>query len=222
VNNLRDSKLLKPEVREKLAGRIREKALACGVGVASAYEIDRFNILEATHIAARRAVEQLGVAPDYYLTDNLRPAWARAPVEALVDGDAKVASIAAASILAKTERDRMMIEYDNEYPGYGFAGHKGYCCKPHFAALDRLGPCTLHRLTFQGVAFFTVEPRPSETYCRLKETIAILENAEAARAVRHEIDAIALPLVERERERLGNLLAARLGELGAGAAEMGS
>lgn len=215
-----DSKKLSPEAREQLAGVVREAALAWGVGIATAQEIDRINILQATHLAARRAVEAMNVEPDYLLTDYLKPGWASVPVEPLVKGDGRSISIAAASILAKTARDEMMRRYDEEYPGYGFAGHKGYPCPPHYAALETLGPCTIHRLTFNGVSWFDVEPRPSKTFEHLAKSVAGLQCAGDADEVRALADSAfslqpsALLLPECERMRFESVLDARMREIG--------
>lgn len=153
-----DSKLLTPEKRQSLAPVIVERAAAWSLGWASAAEIDRINILQATLLAARRALDTLAAPPQYLLTDFLKIAPAPCPVEPLVDGDATSQAIAAASILAKVARDRIMTALDAEYPQYGFAAHKGYGTARHWAALDANGPSTVHRLTFNGVGFFMSEP----------------------------------------------------------------
>lgn len=147
---LADSKQLSPEAREELALAIRACATV-GVGLASAQEIDAINILQATLLAMRRAVAALGVQPAAALIDgNCAPDLA-CPVETIVDGDAHVACISAASIIAKVERDRLMAALCARYPGYGFAKHKGYGTPEHQAALAALGPCAIHRLSFKPV-----------------------------------------------------------------------
>ncbi|HEY6916618.1 MAG TPA: ribonuclease HII [Allosphingosinicella sp.] len=145
-----DSKKLCLEVRESLYGKLHEVA-RIGVGIASVEEIDRFNIFWATMLAMTRAVEALGIEPGMVLVDGNRcPDW-RYPSTAIVGGDAKSRSIAAASIIAKVTRDRMMAQYCDQYPGYGWRTNKGYSTPEHFAALDRLGPTPLHRRSFAPV-----------------------------------------------------------------------
>ena len=153
-DGLNDSKQLSPRQRESLFDVILTLARGYGLGMVSAPEIDRLNILRATHLAMRLALESLpaGMQPDLVLIDGLpvRPF----PVDqvALVKGDARSASIAAASILAKVTRDRLMCEADSLYPQYGFAGHKGYGAASHLRALAEHGPCVLHRRSFRPVA----------------------------------------------------------------------
>jgi ribonuclease HII len=146
-----DSKKLDPEMRERLATRIRETALACSVAFADPEEIDRLNIYWAGILAMRRAVECLGVAPQHLLIDARRIPDLSLPQEPIVQGDQKSLSIAAASILAKTARDARMRELDALYPGYGFARHKGYPVPEHLKALKRLGACPIHRRSFEPV-----------------------------------------------------------------------
>jgi ribonuclease HII len=145
-----DSKKLGPEARESLFGKLRQVALV-GVGIATVEEIDRFNILWATMLAMTRAVEALGIEPGMVLVDGNRcPDW-RYPSTAIVSGDALSRSIAAASIIAKVTRDRMMTDYCALHPGYGWSHNKGYGTPEHCAALDRLGPTPLHRRSFSPV-----------------------------------------------------------------------
>ena len=146
-----DSKLLSARARERLAAEIERVALACGVGVATAQEVDAFNVLRATHLAAKRALEQLSPSPAALVTDYLALAWP-GPVLAPAKADATSVQVAAASILAKTARDAVMLELEARYPGYGFARHKGYGAPSHLAALARLGPTPEHRLSFRPVA----------------------------------------------------------------------
>jgi ribonuclease HII len=153
IRGLADSKLLLPERREALFHVISAQALAVGIGVVDHETIDRINILESTRLAMRYAIEGLGVAPDLVITDyvpGLLP-FVTCPRRNLVDGDARCATVAAASIVAKVTRDRLMLEADQKYPAYGFAQHKGYATPDHLAALDRHGPCPLHRRSFAGV-----------------------------------------------------------------------
>jgi ribonuclease HII len=149
IRGLDDSKMLAPERREILAARIRERAVAWGVGASDAFEIDRVNILEAARLAMRRAVESLS-ACDYLLVDAIKVHVAL-PQKAVIHGDALSFSIAAASILAKTARDRALVAWDEVFPGYGLQHNKGYSTPDHIAALERLGPTWLHRFSFEPV-----------------------------------------------------------------------
>lgn len=151
---LDDSKVLAPGIREALAPRIRRLARASGVGCATPSEIDVLGIVGATELAMRRALEALGrggVAPDLVLVDAMRLPGLPVEQRAFVRGDSRVAAIAAASILAKTERDAAMERLDRDYPYYGFAVHRGYGTVRHQEALQRVGPSPVHRLTFDGV-----------------------------------------------------------------------
>ena len=159
VHGIDDSKRLRPEARERVAKRIRERALAFSVAAVGNELIDRGNILRATLDAMRRAAESLDPRADFLLIDGISAPRSRIPAACVVRGDARSFSIAAASILAKVERDRMMAEFDREFPGYGFAAHKGYPTPEHRDALRRLGPCTIHRLTFRGVQPEEAVPR---------------------------------------------------------------
>jgi ribonuclease HII len=142
---LNDSKALSEKRRDALAPQIRSRALAWGVGFASVEEIETLNILGATGLAMRRAVEALSLSPAGALVDGNYSFDLPCEVETAVKGDSRSLSIAAASILAKTARDAVMAELDLEYPGYGFARHKGYASPAHIAALEDLGPCPAHR-----------------------------------------------------------------------------
>ncbi len=164
---LNDSKQVDPLRRRELFGEIVARAQAAAVGVATAREIDRINILEATRLAARRALDALPAQPHAVITDYLLLPGYPAPVEPIVKGDCLSVCVAAASIIAKVIRDRMMDHYSAEYPGYGWETNRGYATPDHIAALDQLGPCTLHRLTFAGVGFFTQLLRPSRTFQRV-------------------------------------------------------
>ena len=151
VPGLRDSKKLTAARREALAALIRERALAWAVARASVVEIDRLNILHASMLAMHRAVQALQPQPGYVLVDGNRlPRWSYA-AEPVVGGDDRVPAIAAASILAKVQRDRELVELDAHYPGYGFAAHKGYPTPAHLAALRALGVTPVHRRSFAPV-----------------------------------------------------------------------
>jgi ribonuclease HII len=148
LSRVRDSKLMTPLERERWAPRIRETALAWGVGLASADEIDALGIVPATKLAATRAIRSLSAPPEALITDYLIFPEAEQPQVALVKGDQLSLSVAAASVLAKTARDALMHELDGQYPGYGFARHKGYGTRLHRAAIRRLGRCEIHRASF--------------------------------------------------------------------------
>ena len=151
VQGVRDSKLLAPPDRERLAREIATRALAFALGVVDPDEIDRTDILRATLVAMRRAVEALRVRPDFVLVDALTIPGIATPQRGIVHGDRLSASIAAASIVAKFYRDEMMRFFHGLYPAYGFDRHKGYGTRDHFDALARYGPTPLHRSTFRGV-----------------------------------------------------------------------
>ncbi len=148
---VRDSKQMTPAERERCAPLIRAQALAWGVGFGSAAEIDELGIVPATRLAVRRALDQLALRPEHLLVDFLDLPEAACPQTALVKGDARCLSIAAASVLAKTARDALLVQLDRQYPGYGFASHKGYGTPAHQEALARLGPCPLHRRSFAPI-----------------------------------------------------------------------
>ncbi len=151
IRGVNDSKQLLPDQRETLFTKIHQRALTIGVGVASVAEVDQLNIFWATMAASERALLALSRAPDHVLVDGRRIPQLRLPQTKIVGGDRKSFCIAAASIIAKVTRDRMMVELDAQYPEYGFARHKGYCTADHFAALDRLGPSPVHRRSFTPV-----------------------------------------------------------------------
>jgi len=152
IAGLRDSKQLTAAARVRLAGEIRARAVAWCIGSADVGEIDALNILQATLLAMRRAVEGLGVAPDAAEIDGTHCPRLACAVRAIVKGDTTVPAISAASILAKTVRDALLVELDAAHPGYGFARNKGYGTPEHLAALDRLGPSPVHRRSFAPVA----------------------------------------------------------------------
>jgi ribonuclease HII len=151
IEGLADSKVLSPARRERLYDEIRARALCCAVGEASVDEIDAINILQATMLAMRRAVEGLRLKPAKVLVDGNRLPALRVPCEAIVKGDSLVQAISAASILAKVHRDRLCLQLDALHPGYGFATHKGYATADHLQALRRNGACIAHRRSFAPV-----------------------------------------------------------------------
>jgi ribonuclease HII len=165
VRGLRDSKLLEPERREVLAERIREHAVAWAIAAVDAARIDQINIYQASRVAMRDAVIRLAIAPDHLLIDAMKIDCEQ-PQDAIIHGDALSASIAAASILAKVERDRMMCEWDAVFPVYGLASHKGYSTPRHLAALREHGPSPLHRQSFAPV---WQNPVPQEAFAFMNE-----------------------------------------------------
>ena len=151
IRGLADSKLLAPAEREGLFHLIQERAVAVGVGIVDHATIDRINILQATRQAMAEALARLAVMPELIITDFVTLPALPCPQKNLVAGDRRCASVAAASIVAKVVRDRIMVEVDRRFPVYGFARHKGYATPEHLAALDLYGPCPIHRRTFAGV-----------------------------------------------------------------------
>jgi ribonuclease HII len=152
IFGLTDSKKISEKKRLALEPQIKARVLAWGLGWASPEEIDALNIRQANHLAMRRAVAAMGVIPTQIIIDgNDVPADLPCPARAIVKGDLTEPCISAASILAKTARDHLMTTLDASHPGYGFAAHKGYGTKAHAAALTRLGPCPIHRMSFKPV-----------------------------------------------------------------------
>jgi len=151
IRGLADSKVLSPRRRDRLFDEIRAKALCVSVAQASVEEIDRLNILQATLLAMRRAVEGLRLVPQRVLVDGNRLPVLKMRAEAIVKGDATVPAISAASIIAKVQRDRLCAELHEQWPQYGFAGHKGYPTPEHLAALRRHGVCPAHRRSYAPV-----------------------------------------------------------------------
>lgn len=158
LNGVRDSKQMSPEQRNVWERHIREVAQAVATGTATHHEVDELGPLGATRLAMQRALEALSCPPDTLLIDHLRLPEVETPQTALPHGDAQVLSIAAASVVAKVSRDRMMIRLGRTYPGYGFEQHKGYGTVQHRRALWRLGPCPIHRLSYSPVAALSSPP----------------------------------------------------------------
>ncbi len=174
LRGLRDSKLLLAERREVLAERIREHAIAWAIAAVDAARIDQVNIYQASRVAMREAVERLSPAADHLLIDAVK-VDCELPQHSIIHGDALSASIAAASILAKVERDRIMCEWDAVFPAYGLAAHKGYSTPKHLAALRELGPTPLHRQSFAPV---WQNPVPQEAFAFMSEDaeeVAVME-----------------------------------------------
>lgn len=152
IQGVNDSKQLTPEKRETLFETIQSCALGIGIGIVEPDVIDRVNILSATHIAAGKALSSLSVAPDLVITDYLKLKRCPFPLKYFPRGDQSSHAIAAASIIAKVTRDRLMMDYHTLFPNYNFAGNKGYPTREHRNALLKYGPCKIHRLTFNGVS----------------------------------------------------------------------
>lgn len=148
IPGLNDSKKLSDKRRRELFPIIQQEAVSFGIAFASREEIDEINILQATFLAMRRAMEQLNPQPEFALIDGNRETDFGVPCKTVIKGDSMSANIAAASVLAKVTRDNWMMEAAEKYPGYGFEIHKGYGTKAHYAALEKLGPCPIHRRTF--------------------------------------------------------------------------
>jgi ribonuclease HII len=151
IGLVRDSKTLSLEQRERVAARVKEEAAAWAVGTASPEEIDALNIRGAGALAMRRAIEALALVPQFVIVDAFRIPGLAMPQKAVIQGDLRVKSVAAASVIAKVERDIEMCRLDAAHPGYGFAHHKGYGTKEHQAALTKLGPSPIHRLSYAPV-----------------------------------------------------------------------
>jgi ribonuclease HII len=149
IEGVDDSKKLTPSRREELYRRIVSGVLSFGVGIVPHTEVDRINVLRATMRAMAEAVSRLSPVPEYLLVDGPRYDGGAVPFTPVIGGDAACYSIAAASIIAKVTRDRIMVEFDRSYPGYGFARHKGYGTPEHLAAIRTLGPCEIHRRSFK-------------------------------------------------------------------------
>ena len=155
LSGIRDSKQLTPRKREAALERMRHASVAMATGAASSAEIDDIGIIEATRTAMARAINALPIRPDFLLLDAILLPDVDIPQHSIIKGDAKHISIAAASIVAKVTRDGMMRDYDAEYPGYGFARHKGYATRQHMEGLENLGACAIHRRTFAPVRRLT-------------------------------------------------------------------
>jgi ribonuclease HII len=171
VPGINDSKKLTPQRRERLYEEILVRTLAVGVGWADPAEIDELNILEASKLAMVRALSRLSVKPEMTLIDAVKLDTCAHEQRSLIKGDARSHAIAAASIVAKVERDRLMLRYEEEYPGYGFARHKGYPTRQHYEAIERLGLTSIHRRSFVSNDLFLTSVRRSTTFERLCEEI---------------------------------------------------
>jgi ribonuclease HII len=207
IDGIDDSKRLEPERREQLEIEIREKAAGIGIGVSEVHEIDTCNIYQAGLLAMRRAIEALPVAPEHVLTDARTIPNLTAPQNAFHKGDGIDFSIAAASIIAKTYRDRLMEKLDCEYTGYGFARHKGYCTAEHQRAIRALGPCPIHRMSFQFIRELCGEFSP--TFYALKHTLACSGSAGELKLFEQEFELRGGELGENEQRKLKLMLLRR-------------
>jgi ribonuclease HII len=207
IPGIDDSKRLNPAARERLAAEIRAKAAGIGVGTASVNEIDTVNIYHAALLAMRRAIEALPHAPQHVLVDARTVPGIAIPQNSFNKGDGINFSIAAASIIAKTERDRMMGALDREYPGYGFAMHKGYGTPEHRAALQRLGPSTLHRMSFPVISELRGEFSP--LFYELRAQLFAASTRPALDELEAAVRTHAEQLAEREYRKLRMLILRR-------------
>ncbi len=207
-----DSKKLDAPTRESLAEMIRAKASGVAVGIATVAEIDELNIYHAGLLAMRRAVEGLPRAPQHVLVDARTVPGITMPQNAFNKGDGINFSIAAASIIAKTARDRMMAELDGQYPGYGFAGHKGYPTAEHRDAFMKLGPCPVHRMSFPVIHEMLGEYAP--VFYTLRTQLFAAEDREALGAFEAALRVQAQKLTENEHKKLRLILGRRWKLLG--------
>ena len=202
-----DSKRLDPDARKDLAAAIRERAAGVGIGCATVEEIDRINIYRAGVLAMRRAVEALPLAPQHLLVDARIIPDLPVPQRPIIRGDATCFSIAAASILAKTYRDELMVNLDRRYPQYGFRRHKGYATAEHQAAIRRYGPCELHRRSYTFLRELRGQYSPH--FYELKERLTGLPAAAELRAIERELETHGAGLNGAERKKLRLLIARR-------------
>lgn len=202
-----DSKRLDAETRVALARMIRERALGYGIGIASVEEIDRLNVYHAGLLAMHRAVEALPLAPQHVLVDARTIPDLSIPQSPLIKGDEICFSIAAASIVAKTHRDRLMTEWDDHYPQYGFHRHKGYATPEHQAAIRRHGPCALHRQSYSFLQ--ELRGRYSPEFYAIKERLSCTPSKNGLREVERRVERAGTTLSKAERDKLKLLLARR-------------
>ena len=207
LDGIDDSKQLDSERRTKLAARIREHATAIGVGSAEVGEIDRLNIYHAGLLAMRRAIEDLPSAPEHVLVDARIIPGVSIPQNSFNKGDGINFSIAAASIIAKTHRDRLMEDREKEYPGYGFAQHKGYSTPEHQNAIRELGPCPIHRLSYQFIRELCGEF--SELFYSLKQQLQEVDSGADLRAFEGKLTERWSELDEKEQRKIRLMLSRR-------------
>jgi len=205
ISGVDDSKRLGPEMRQQLAQAIREEAVGIGIGLVDVAQIDQLNVYQAGILAMRRAVEDLPIRPDHLLLDAREVPGLSIPQSNVSKGDSISFSIAAASIIAKTYRDQLMIELDRPYPQYGFARNKGYCTPEHQKAIQRHGPSAIHRKSFTFIQELCGEY--SDLFYRLREKTLQLNSAKAIEAFEKEFGAVRSQLSSRERRKIKLLLA---------------
>ena len=204
INRLDDSKNLDPETREALSREIRKQAASYAIGIAEVGEINRINVYQASLQAMRRAVHNLAIEPDHLLIDARSLPDLFIPQEAVVGGDGRHFSIAAASILAKTHRDRLMGRLDRQYPGYGLARHKGYSTAEHQNAISRLGPCPIHRTSYPF--FDELTGAYSATFYQLKSKLRSVSCSAELQACRRELARYKGSLSQGEMRKLNLLI----------------
>lgn len=204
IPGINDSKQVKPEGRQRLARTIRDKAAGVGIGVAEVEEIDQLNVYHAGILAMQRAVQNLPIDPDHLLVDARKIPGLGTPQTHFSKGDSVNFSIAAASILAKTYRDQLMIELDRTYPRYGFARHKGYCTRAHMEAIQKHGPSEIHRKSFTFIQELCGQY--SNLFYLLRKKLAQLATADEAKAFEKEFRAVRSQLSPHERRKIALLL----------------
>ena len=207
LDGIDDSKQLEPEQRTKLAVTIRESASAIGIGSAEVDEIDRLNIYHAALLAMRRAVEALPLVPEHVLVDARVIPGVTVPQNCFNKGDGINFSIAAASIIAKTHRDRLMEDLEKEYPGYGFAQHKGYSTPEHQSAIRELGPCPIHRLSYQFIRELCGEF--SELFYTLKQQLQEVNTSADLRVFETKLNERWSQLDEKEQRKMRVMMSRR-------------
>jgi ribonuclease HII len=206
-----DSKQVSPESRERLARRIRGEALGVGIGVVAVEEIEQLNVYHAGLLAMRRAVERLPITPEHLFVDARKIPGVSIPQSSFTKGDRLSFSIAAASIIAKTCRDRLMVDLDLVYPQYGFAQHKGYCTPAHVEALKRYGPSGIHRKFLAFVQELCGEY--SGLFYGLKSKVLAATTAAVLRALQEEFGGLRAELGAGERRKLSQLLTRRRAQI---------
>jgi ribonuclease HII len=206
IDGVDDSKRLNEKQREETLARIEEAALAIGVGIVGPRRIDSINILQATLLAAQKAIRMMNYPVKLLMTDYLKVDTNVAPVRAEAKADGKSLSVAAASIVAKTARDRMMAAYAEEYPEYGLERNKGYGSNEHLKALDLHGPSSLHRMSFRGIGLFSESIRPSASFLRLRRLYECADRSAFEKEAERLLRRSECPLVECERRQAGKWL----------------
>ena len=211
ISGIDDSKRIPPVKREALARIVRKQALGVGLGVAEVSEVDQLNVYYAGLLAMRRAVGRLPFRPDHILIDAKRLPQLSIPQQSITKGDQRSFSIAAASIVAKTWRDQLMVKLHARFPQYGFNRHKGYCTREHQKALRRHGPCVVHRKSFNVIQELCGEF--STVFYQLRSEICALAGAEDFHAFEERFERLHGQLAQAEKQKIRLLLARRRGQL---------